>query len=201
MNLRIGIVRKIWSSFLFCLIFSVLITTISSAAILTVDNTTGQLLGASGVSVNGKLYDVEFIDASPRSIWGPNYDNFTFTTEAEAILASHALLNQVFIDGIKGNFDTTPWLTNGIEGANGYVATGFSLDLPFVWAITAQNMATEVDDRIYLSNCFIDYDLISYPENTWAIWSEASAVPIPNTLLLLSVGCLSLAGFRRRGKE
>ncbi|MAG92484.1 MAG: hypothetical protein CMJ48_01855 [Planctomycetaceae bacterium] len=75
----------------------------------------GQLMGASNVLVDGSLYDVQFLDGSCIDLYNgcDDLSDFTFQTEASATLASQALLDQVFLDGVDGLFDADPALTNG----------------------------------------------------------------------------------------
>ena len=87
----------------------------SSAQAATLNVVGGELLGASGVIVDGSLYDVEFADGTCIALYDgcDETSDFTFTDLASAVLASQALLDQVFLDGPSGNFDTQPALTTG----------------------------------------------------------------------------------------
>ncbi|HIG00776.1 MAG TPA: hypothetical protein EYQ66_05655 [Myxococcales bacterium] len=75
----------------------------------------GQLHGASGVIVDGNAYDVEFLEGSCISLFDgcDDVSDFTFQTQAAAILASQALLDQALLDGGAGLFDSQPGLTFG----------------------------------------------------------------------------------------
>ena len=76
-------------------------------------NASGILTGAKNVDVGGTLYDVAFTDGTCDSLFsGCTISGFTFKTELAAKTAGQALLDQVFIDGSQGMFDTSP-LTNG----------------------------------------------------------------------------------------
>ena len=88
----------------------------SSASAATLNVVGGQLLGASGVDVDGTLYDVEFLDGTCVELYSgcDMASDFTFTTQADAELASQALLDQVFLDGVD-LFDTVPGTTNGCD--------------------------------------------------------------------------------------
>ena len=79
----------------------------------------GQLMGATGVIVDGSSYNVAFLDGTCIALYDGCDDasDFTFQTAAAATLASQALLDQVFLDGI-GLFDSNPALTNGLTHAN-----------------------------------------------------------------------------------
>ncbi len=71
-------------------------------------NGDGQLYGAEDVYVNGERYDVEFVDGAAVDLYREGgVWSFTFTTEAESLAASAALLEQVFIDDDQlGLFDS-----------------------------------------------------------------------------------------------
>ncbi len=85
----------------------------TNAATLNVSG--GQLLGASNVFVGGNLYDVAFVDGTCIALFNgcDSAADFTFTTQADALAASQALLDQVFLDGGAGAFDSLPAITNG----------------------------------------------------------------------------------------
>ncbi|MBW2667882.1 MAG: hypothetical protein JRE13_16465, partial [Deltaproteobacteria bacterium] len=86
----------------------------ANALTLNVDGG-GQLFGAFDVNVGGTLYDVEFVAGTCIALFDgcDDVSDFTFQTEAAAITASQALLDQVLLDSIEGNFDSQPNLTNG----------------------------------------------------------------------------------------
>jgi hypothetical protein len=85
----------------------------------TINVVGGQLMGASGVLVDGNLYGVQFLDGTCIDLFNgcDDVSDFTFQTEASATLASQALLDQVFLDGVDGAVDSLPSLTNGCEDA------------------------------------------------------------------------------------
>ena len=85
----------------------------SGAQAVTLTVVGGQLMGASSVLVDGALYDVQFVDGTCIDLYNGCDDtsDFTFQTEASAALASQALLDQVFIDGPAGDFDSDPYLS------------------------------------------------------------------------------------------
>jgi hypothetical protein len=86
----------------------------SASVILQVD-ASGQLTGATGVVVGNNLYQVTFADGTCRDLYSGCDDagDFTFQTSAEVMLASQALLDQVFLDSPLGAFDTDFTLTRG----------------------------------------------------------------------------------------
>ena len=100
-------------------IFSSLVLSVSayaSEATLVVDGG-GRLIGATGVNVNGTLYDVSFQDGVCASLFNgcDDPEDFLFTTKDSALAASRALLEQVLIDGPDGPFNSAPERTRGCE--------------------------------------------------------------------------------------
>ena len=82
----------------------------ASAASLIV-NAQGQLVGATGVDVNGTLFDVQLAASTEDTctdLFGgcDEKSDFAFHTETDALAAASALLDQVLIDGPQGNFDS-----------------------------------------------------------------------------------------------
>ena len=87
----------------------------ASAATIVV-NAQGNLIGATGVNVQGSIYDVAFVEGTCVDLFSDcdSPSDFAFTTKATADAASYALLDQVFV----GDFDTSPWRTFGCIGSS-----------------------------------------------------------------------------------
>lgn len=83
-----------------------------AGVVLSIDST-GRLLGASGVLVNGASYEVEFKDGKCSDLYlgCDGAGDFVFNTPDLARDASLALLNQVF--NAFPIYDLAPDLTNG----------------------------------------------------------------------------------------
>ena len=93
---------------------AVLVLVAGGAQAATLNVVGGFLYGASGVIVDGSSYNVEFLDGTCISLYDgcDSVSDFTFQSEASAVLASQALLDQVFLDGPLGMFDTETPLTS-----------------------------------------------------------------------------------------
>ncbi|MCA8967340.1 MAG: hypothetical protein KDC48_20835, partial [Planctomycetes bacterium] len=172
------------------------------------DVSAGQLLGASGVDVGGTLYDVRFVDGSCAALFNgcDEVSDFTFTTMTSAHAAAQALLDEVFLDGSLGDFDTVPSLINGCTASDhcspltpyelSSSGTGFS-------GASARNAVSESGDVVAdpLFSAALD---LSDPVNgasarvTFALWTLSATtpptgVPEPPTAAPLGPGLRPLA--------
>ncbi len=165
----------------------------------------GQLVGASGVDVEGTLYDVRFVDGSCIELFDgcDEETDFDFDLEVDVELALQALLDSVFLDGPLGQFDSQPSLTAGCTSeavCNVVSPFVFDLELSRFESLLADNGRPDpggAEDSLNAFSAGVDVDFRDDGRFVFALWSESKPVPEPNTLGLLGIG-LMLCGLMRR---
>lgn len=175
-----------------------------AGATLIVQN--GILTGATGVDVSGTLYDVAFRDGTCAQIYGAcDAAHFTFATSASAQAASQALLEQVFIDGPAGDFDSHPELTAGcahIHTCNAF--TAYALDTAqasfYRWSATNVDPTQLVGDNATQMTNFITLDTSASSISTWAVWTAQTTgrAPEPGSIALVAAALALLSLARSR---
>ena len=179
-----------------------LCASMANAAVLRVSG--GKLIGASGVDVDGALYNVEFIDGTCGAVFS-GCDNalsdFIFHFQFEAVAASQALLDQVLLDGPIGTFDSD---LSGVLGCSPasfelscHVRTPFDLDAFSVTSADAVNEREEMFDRPDAGFVLpLEFDASSQPSVTWARWTPARSVPEPSPFPVIVLGLAGIFAAR-----
>jgi hypothetical protein len=176
------------------------------ASVILIVNASGTLTGATGVTVNGSVYDVAFVDDSCLILFnGCNeLSDFTFTSEAAALAASQALLDQVFVDSALGNFDSTPSLTNGCTAISStcVALTPFGFSGPDPAFAGASNSTLEAFD-LAGSGLVGDVDTLQVGNLVYAYWTASSAPPVPEpaAMMMLATGFTGVAARRWRRRR
>jgi hypothetical protein len=191
------------------LAFGTSVTEAASAPTLNVSG--GQLLGASGVNVDGSLYNVDFVEGTCVALFDgcDEQSDFAFQTGTAALAAAQALLDEVFTDSLAGSFDSIPTLTLGCGNVGGcYVATPISYlaIIDQVNAAVAFNAATESTDFIGTTGVASGFSTGTDPtfgaRFVYARWTSAAVVPLPAAgwLLLSAIGGVFGLGWYRKGR-
>jgi hypothetical protein len=180
----------------FLLCSTVLIMSISTTKAATLDVVGGQLMGASGVIVDGAAYDVAFLDGSCISLYdGCNsISDFTFG-ESLAAQASTALLGQVFLD----DYDDDASLTNGCDTGCRILTAWNRLDDINAEVRWADNNFENNADTTGFGTVPLDFNTGLESDHVYAVWSP-SAVPVPATIWLFGTALIGLVGFGKRRK-
>lgn len=175
---------------------------------------TGTLLGASGVIVGSKSYNVTFSEGTCVGVFSgcDAPTDFLFTNGADANAASQALLDQVLIDvpALGYTFDSSPEKTYGCSntsrcnpltpiylfgnGASVFVSYADNESAAPIDAYWKPDNVAQVGEPVTLNTT-------SQPILVWAVWTEAPAtptVPVPAAAWLFGSGLLGLAGMSRK---
>ncbi len=206
-------------------VFLFFASSVLNAATLNV-SLQGVLTGADGVIINGNEYNVSFVEGPCADVFSGCDDSsdFFFQTKSEGLAAGQALLDQVFLDGIAGNFDADITKTFGCDQAttvcvamvtyqNGLLSDPDSGGLSDV-LIFARNFDSSGSDNrgaVTYQNVggLIELDSSINPGGNpnfngdvqvWAVFSNTAVVPVPAAVWLFSSGLLGLIGIARRKK-
>jgi len=191
-------------------VFLLVYSAFTCSATLIVDN--GALMGATGVDVNGILYDVSFVDGTCIGLFNSCNENtdFPFTNpddlNNDVLLraAMQALLDQVFIDSQLGAFDSQPELMNGCNISGCAIGTplwvsgagGLGMAVAFNWV-------QEKDDVISFGGGGLNTDDTSLipgfeDSRVYAVWNQSAVVPVPAAIWLFVSGLAGLFAFGKK---
>ncbi len=165
----------------------------------------GILTGADDVDIGGTLFDIEFIDGRCVDLFDgcDEASDFDFPSQAVAEQAGQALLDQVFLDGPLGDFDSVPEITLGCYFFDSCaILSPFSVSDVVATMIRVFNDDADVTetDRVETQNLNIFTNTTDFPEFVFfrVKRPEPTAAPEPGTLSVLVAGLAGLAVMRRR---
>ena len=181
-----------------------------SAASVSLKIEQGVLVGAKNVSVNGRNYDVDFIDGTCATAYEVcSVSAFTFDYDG-AVAASWALLESVFIDSSAGAFGSAPYRIRGCVhdpmnfgyACMAYTAAYFELEGIVTSAVAInQPSPSQFTDWVISGQTNVEYDFAPYVTNTWAVWRPSdmsSEIPEPASYALVLAALGIGTAIRRR---
>ena len=138
------------------------------------------LMGATNIDVGGTYYDVSFVGGLCEQVFSVcDISSFTFQNGADALLASDALLEQVFNKslGLSGDYeqiDSAPEDTNGLSNSyQGNIFTPYGVTATQVLVAVAANVNNNNIDYTFSAR---DFDGTLFNSNrsdiTYAIWTR-----------------------------
>jgi hypothetical protein len=172
-------------------------------------NAIGILTGATGVSIEGFLYRVDFLDGTCIAVFSgcDTPGDFAFHTAESGQAAAQALLDQVFLDTAQGAFDTNPALTNGCTFA---LACNLSIPTTLNVASGQLNVAgwgaqnAQGTDVLFQFASIRTRDLTTVADSTWAMFTPEESpaeTPEPNPLVVVAASGLAVAAYRVRRRR
>jgi hypothetical protein len=180
----------------------------AQAAFLQIDAVSGKLTGATGVMVEGSMYDVQFQEGTCTSLFSGCGDlsDFTFQSGASALAASQALLDQVFLDvggSLDTAFDMIPGLSLGCAAMSPVCVamTPYALgngNTLFTGSSVNHGAFDGLADNALLDSRLIAADSTANGAQVFAVWSVSPVIAVPEGPVsgLLCLGLFALMMFR-----
>lgn len=165
----------------------------------------GQLLGATGILVDGQLFNVSFVDGNCISIFAgcDELSDFSFNSFEDADAAAAALLDQALLDTGSGTFDSEPELTFGCDSefwcvsnipygfapGGGVLIAGAFNEVDGILDRTTSEGTEGIDPSNPLTSCCVGFDELNF-----ALFTP---VPVPPAVQFFGSGIAALL-FRLR---
>ena len=170
------------------------------------------LLGVDAIVVNGKNYNVRFVDGTCQALFSgcnANTNSFLFTNLADANAATSALGNAVFKSALPGSVNG---LTLGYEGDAILTPWGFANTMVqsaglLIQPTTNTNAFLEGPFNLTVASFTTSptANLATSTTSTYASWSAGAAVPVPEpgslALTAVGLGAVFLAGGKARRRR
>ena len=184
-----------------CALFIYGFVSVSHAGIFKLNVENGILMGADFVEVNDSFYNVRFLDGTCIDLFNgcDEASDFVFNTEQSAADATSALLAQVFVDGVKGMFDSEPDSTYGCDTIDVCVLYTVFQRGNAIRTYAAYNFgsASSFQDNAFQINFSAARD-VTNGDKVWAVWIPAVEVSAPGTAMILLMGIAGLLVSQRR---
>ncbi len=168
------------------------------------------IIGVTGISYNGTLYDATFVDGSCQSIFLScgGAAPFTFTNSTDADGIASALAASLNLAALLQSGDTLAGIT--AFGAN--TSSNLTILTPYATDFASQTapVSTAVDMLTVTSgpgttsfSGELGVSIAGNPaDSVYAVWTaEATEAPEPASLALLGAGVAGLAAARRQKKR
>ena len=148
----------------------------ASAQVTLLTDANGILTGATGVNVNGSLYNVSFADGTCGGLFSgcDSVSDFNFQNATDATAAAQALLDQVFID----SFDTHPATISGCT------------DLSWCFTFIPYAVFTQTNEALisYTTNNFTVATDTAFSGGFWQFSENTALRPDANVALFTYTG-------------
>jgi hypothetical protein len=171
-------------------------------------NGEGILTGANSVDIGGTFYDIRFSEGSCNSLFGGRCDQrlFAFANAAQALVAGEALLEQVFVDGPVGQFDSRPDTIFGctnLQNCHAFIPFQFVETVELDGTIAIQDVVNNaVGSDVINEMVFAEETLASDFDNyTYVLFtrvSDSNDIPEPGSASLVGLALAALGWARRR---
>ena len=163
--------------------------------------------GASGIDVNGSLFDAEFIDGSCIDLFSGCDDDSDFAIAADHIFDA--------MTSLLGLINATPAIDDNPQVAGCFAAYNCGMISPYMTSgvgsgvilLFNANVGSGIEDQLGIIGLDRYVDTSLSPGRTWTRWSlhvnegDVAPVPLPVPILLLAcaIACLfALSSFKNR---